>query len=177
MVEEKLKKLALYESTGLSPEEVLKLKKEVIELRKHKHGLTNTRLYKIWKGMRQRCNSIQHKDFKNYGARGIKISPLWDNFKTFYDWAISNGYKHGLSLDRINNDGNYEPSNCRWVTASIQQRNKRCKRLTFKGKTHTIAEWASILNVSNSCIRERIKRKLPLELVLKAKGATNEKIQ
>lgn len=165
-----LSRLAEYEAIGLSPDEIKALIKECQELRKRKHGLTHTRLYKIWKSMRQRCNSSQHKDFSYYGGRGIRICTEWDDFKVFYDWAMASGYADNLSIDRINNDGNYEPLNCRWVTHSVQQRNKRCKTITFNGETHTIEEWAKIIGVSNDCIRYRLNKKLPTEAVLAPRG-------
>ncbi len=90
------------------------------------HSLSKHPLYRIWIAIRQRCNNAKSFGYKNYGARGISICLEWDNdFKTFYDWSLFNGYKKGLSIDRINNDGNYEPSNCRWTTTTIQNCNKR----------------------------------------------------
>lgn len=155
-------RLATYEDIGLMPE-------QIIELRKRKHGLTHTRLYTIWSSMRQRCNSPQYKSFKDYGGRGIKICEEWDDFQSFYDWAMANGYADDLSIDRIDNDGNYEPSNCQWIALKDQQGNRRCAKLTLNNETHTIEEWAEILGVSNSCIRERLKRNLPMEDVLAPK--------
>ena len=91
-----------------------------------KHGLARHRLYDVWNQMMQRCYRKTHKAYKNYGGRGITICEEWLNdFKAFYDWAMENGYKKGLTIDRTNNDGNYEPSNCRWVYRDIQNRNKR----------------------------------------------------
>lgn len=98
------------------------------------HNLSSTKLYKIWKGIRQRILNPRYKNYEAYGGRGITICEEWKNdFMSFYDWAMSNGYKEngGLSIDRINNDGNYEPSNCRWTTKFIQNRNKRI----FKNNT------------------------------------------
>lgn len=98
---------------------------EVIK-RNTTHGLYYTRLHRIWSGMKQRCYYSKCRSYKDYGGRGITICDEWLNdFKTFYDWAISNGYKEGLTIDRKNNDGNYEPQNCRWITNSEQQKNKR----------------------------------------------------
>jgi hypothetical protein len=91
-----------------------------------KHGLKNTRLYGIWHGMKARCLNENSKDYINYGGRGIVICHEWrDNFKAFHDWATAHNYADDLTIDRINNDGNYEPSNCRWTTRTEQNRNKR----------------------------------------------------
>ena len=93
-----------------------------------KHNLTNTRIYGIWANIKNRTLNPKHMQFPNYGGRGITICDEWKNaVKSFYDWAITNGYEEnkGLSIDRIDNDGNYEPDNCRWTTGTIQSRNKR----------------------------------------------------
>lgn len=91
-----------------------------------KHGLHDTRLYRIYCGMKTRCYNPKVLHYKNYGGRGISICDEWLNsFKDFYDWAMANGYSDELSIDRINVNGNYEPSNCRWATNLEQARNKR----------------------------------------------------
>ena len=100
-----------------------------------KHDMAyKTDLYNVWKSMKDRCYREKCKSYKNYGGRGIKICDEWrDDFKAFYDWSIKNGYKSEktsggvniLSIDRINNDGDYEPNNCRWTTIDVQAKNKR----------------------------------------------------
>ncbi|EOQ00990.1 hypothetical protein [Bacillus cereus] len=92
-----------------------------------KHGLKyeNHRLYRIWSAMRKRCNSDRAINYHNYGGRGVSICQEWDNYKVFYDWALSSGYKENLSIDRIDTDGNYEPNNCRWLDMKGQARNRR----------------------------------------------------
>ena len=102
------------------------LNKEKVIERSTTHGLFYTRLHRIWSGMKQRCYYCKDKHYQYYGVRGITICDEWrNNFKVFYDWAITHGYSDELTIDRINNDGNYEPSNCRWATNSEQQLNKR----------------------------------------------------
>lgn len=84
-----------------------------------KHGMKGTRIYDTWLGMKARCNNPKSKDYKYYGGKGIAVCKEWrDDFIVFYNWAMSNGYKEGLTLDRINHDGNYEPANCQWITRS-----------------------------------------------------------
>lgn len=93
------------------------------------------RIYKIWYGMKSRCNKPGDKDYKLYGGRGIKMCQEWLVFENFYQWAITNGYKDNLSIDRIDCNGNYEPSNCRWVTQNVQVRNRRLLRNNTTGYT------------------------------------------
>lgn len=100
--------------------------KESASKRFTKHNFSNTKLYKVWQGMKTRCYNPKFIYYRNYGGRGITICDEWlNNFKNFYNWAINNGYKEGLTIDRINNDGIYEPSNCRWITRAEQNRNQR----------------------------------------------------
>ena len=95
-----------------------------------KHNKSYSRLYRIWSGMKYRCNNPNAAKYRIYGARGITVCKEWtDNFQSFYDWAMSNGYADNLTIDRINNSGNYEPANCRWVDSVVQNNNRRiCRR-------------------------------------------------
>lgn len=90
-----------------------------------RHGGSGTRLYDIWKGMRARCNNPNHKAYPQYGGRGIKICREWDAFASFREWALANGYREDLTIDRINNDEGYEPNNCRWASYVEQRHNQR----------------------------------------------------
>ena len=89
------------------------------------HGKSKTRLYRIWAGMKSRCLYPHSIKYSIYGGRGIKVCDEWINsFQAFYDWAMANGYTDNLSIDRIDSNGNYEPSNCRWATYSQQNKNR-----------------------------------------------------
>jgi hypothetical protein len=123
-----------------------------------KHGMSKSDLYKKWSGMKSRCYNKKENNYHIYGQRGIKICAEWVNsFESFYKWAIENGYKKELSIDRINVNGNYEPSNCRWVTWQQQQNNKRTNHfLEYNGQKHTIAEWSKITGIKRQTIWARI---------------------
>lgn len=115
-----------------------------------KHGKINTRLYRILKGIKERCYKPYNHSYPNYGGRGITICDEWFNdFKSFYDWSMSHGYKDNLTIDRIDVNGNYSPDNCRWVDMKTQNNNKRSNiYLTYNGKTQTIKQWAEELNIN-----------------------------
>lgn len=93
--------------------------------RNYSHGMSNTKIYRVWCGMKQRCNNPNNQEYHRYGGRGIKICKEWnDDFDKFGKWALSHGYKQGLQIDRINNNGDYEPSNCRFVTPLENMHNR-----------------------------------------------------
>lgn len=94
------------------------------------HGGKHSRLYNIWCGMRKRCTNKNCAAYDNYGGRGIKVCNEWQRFEPFRDWALSNGYSDELSIDRINVNGNYEPTNCRWSDAKDQANNRRPRKKT-----------------------------------------------
>lgn|GEM_PF-1366431 len=127
-----------------------------------RHGLSHTKIYRIFGGMKTRCYNEKTNGYSNYGGRGIKICEEWLNKENgainFYNWSLGNGYEEGLSIDRINVDGNYEPSNCRWITMFDQQSNKRNNHyLTIAGETKHIFEWQRISGIGNTTMLRRIK--------------------
>lgn len=128
---------------------------------KHKkHGMKNTRLYRIWHGMKCRCNNQSSKDFGRYGGRGVSVCSEWANdFSCFYNWAIANGYNETLSLDRKDNEKGYCPENCRWINNKWQCRNRRDNvYVTYKGDSKTIAELCDLLNFDRALAYHRHSR-------------------
>lgn len=128
--------------------------------RKIKHGMTKSRLYNTWRGMRERCNNVKFKQYKDYGGRGIKVYHYWNkSFSSFLYWAIKNGYKEGLEIDRIDNNKDYEPSNCQFNTHKGNNRNKRDNRyIEFNGDKKALAEWSEIFGLNSKTIGNRIDR-------------------
>lgn len=122
-----------------------------------RHHMTNTKIHGLWKGIKSRCFNKNHIHYDKYGGRGITICDKWLLFENFYDWAIKNGYKEGLSIDRIDNNGNYEPSNCRWTTQKEQNSNKRNNVfIDYKGKTYTLSELARNVGINRKTLKRRI---------------------
>lgn len=106
------------------------------------HGMSNTRIYRIWKGMLNRCRNQNIPQYRNWGGRGITVCDEWLEFTPFYEWSMSNGYTDNLTLDRKDNDGNYCPDNCRWTTRREQSLNRSSNSLiTHGGVTKHISEW------------------------------------
>lgn len=129
------------------------------------HGMKSTRLYKCWSGMKQRCLNPNSSGYEDYGGRGITICPEWKNsFKAFYDWSIENGYDESLgrdeqSIDRIDVNGNYEPSNCRWADKETQDYNKRdTRRITVNGIEMTLKEISDTFEIPIVRVRSRYQR-------------------
>ncbi len=132
------------------------------------HGGYGTRLHRIWRGMLDRCYNELTPNYSNYGGRGIAVCEEWHNFEVFRDWALHNGYRSNLSLDRENNDGNYEPNNCRWATKRQQSNNtRRTVYVEFSGVTRPLSEWADITGINRQALWKRIcQRGWPIEKAL-----------
>lgn len=126
----------------------------------HFHKQSGTRLYTIWQGMKSRCNNKHDARYHRYGGRGITICDEWaKDFSAFYDWAINNGYSDNLTIDRIDNDGNYEPINCQWSTAKDQCNNRETNiNITIGNSTRTLQEWCDIFVLDYKKIYARYRR-------------------
>lgn len=142
----------------------LKTKNKVCRHLFRKHGIKDFRINKIFTGMQQRCNNPKCDDYLLYGGKGIHICEEWAvNPSAFEKWALKNGYANNLTIDRIDSTKDYEPDNCRWVTASNNSRYKSTTHLiTVNGETHTGREWAKIcglgVNAINRAMRYHPKR-------------------
>lgn len=156
------------------------LRKDVSRKRMTTHNLSNHPLYLVYKEMIKRCYEETNHAFKNYGGRGIEVWKDWkDDFVCFYDWAIENGYKEGLSLDREDNDGNYAPYNCRWTTVEIQSRNRRTNRMfTAFGETKCLFDWGkdSRCVVTAFGLRSRVDKGWDIEKAMTEPLADRKKV-
>ncbi len=126
-------------------------------------NLHGTRIHKIYHNMRNRCLNPQNPRYKDYGGRGIKICDEWlgkfVGFNCFYKWAMENGYRDDLTIDRIDNDGDYCPTNCRWVDYKTQRRNtRRVKNITINGKTMCVKDWCALYGIEEAGIYNYGKR-------------------
>jgi hypothetical protein len=133
------------------------------------HGMTDSREYRIWRGLVKRCHSPNHVNFRNYGARGIAVCDEWRGVGGFARFLEHVGPcpSAEAQLDRIDNNGNYVPGNVRWTTREGNNNNRRNNRLlTFRGETKTAAEWARTLNLPAYAIRQRLKRGWSIEKAL-----------
>lgn len=133
--------------------------------KKYENSQIGERLYNTWNKMVHRCYDPNNQKYYAYGARGIKVCDEWHNdYDTFYKWAIENGYELGLWIERIDNDGNYCPENCKWATRKEQMRNtRRTKYITYKGETHSLAEWCENLNLYYPTINSRLNKGWSIE--------------
>lgn len=127
------------------------------------HGLRSNPLYNVWKNMKARCLNPKTKFYEYYGGRGITICERWLDITNFVEDMYPT-YEKGLQLDRINNDGNYEPSNCRWATRTENVNNvRRNIRIEYNGETKTLGQWATHFNILYSTLAYRIKQDWPIE--------------
>lgn len=135
------------------------------------HGLTNTRIYRIYKTMIARCYYQKHKSFNDYGGKGIEVCDEWlgeNGFINFKDWAYQNGYSDELTIDRIDNLKGYSPENCRWATRKEQAINRRTTRmLTYNDKSMSLTDWATFLNMDKSLLHKELKGKTLEEVIIK----------
>lgn len=136
--------------------------------RNAKHGKFGTSLYNVWCGMKKRCLNPRNRFYRRYGGRGITVCPQWiRDFQDFYDWAISHGYRKGLSLDRIDNDKGYSPENCRWATKEEQGNNKGNNRMfILGGEKKTLAELCRIYSKNRSKVDNRLRSGWTIEEAL-----------
>lgn len=129
--------------------------------------LNDERLYRTWKRMRMRCNNPNFHQSKDYGDRGIKVCEEWSDYLNFKKWALCNGYSEKLSIDRIDNNGDYSPQNCRWATSEQQSNNQRSNvLLTYKGETKTAAQWAKEIGITKSSMYHRLHRGWTVEEII-----------
>ena len=138
-------------------------KAEIISEKLTTHGDTDSRLYNVWCAIKRRCYNSHVQEYYRYGGRGIRMCEEWRlSYESFKEWAMKNGYdpcaKRGeCTIDRIDNDGNYEPENCRWVTQRDQMNNVSYNRVfTYRGETHTIAEFSRMYNIPYSRLQQRL---------------------
>lgn len=127
---------------------------------KYSHKQSGTRIYNIWQGMKGRCNNIYNTDYHRYGGRGIKVCDEWNSsFENFYSWAMFNGYEEDLTIDRIDNNGNYCPENCRWATPKEQCNNRSTTiKITIGNATKSLTEWCEIFELDYNTIKRRHQR-------------------
>ncbi len=132
------------------------------------HGWANTKLAKVYDGMKARCHSRLCAGFVHYGDRGITVCEEWlEDRASFFKWAEASGYAPGLQIDRIDGNKGYSPDNCRWVTQLVNQNNRRSnRRVTFKGETLTMAEWSRKTGISQRVIQARLNAGRSAEEVL-----------
>lgn len=145
-------------------------------MKRQKHGMSNSRLYRIWKNMKSRCHCPNASKYNLYGGKGIKVCNEWENsFKCFYEWAMDNGYRDNLTIDRINPDKNYEPNNCRWATYKEQNSHLSGKAgkiftevlIEYNGEKNNLTEWGNKLGINPKTLHARYERGWSIERMLK----------
>ena len=136
------------------------------------HGHSKERLHRIYNSMKGRCLNQNNYDYQYYGGKGVSVCDEWlRSYEKFKDWAMSNGYQEDLTLDRIDVNGNYEPSNCRWVSMKVQSNNKTVSvYITHHGETHTLKQWSEITGINYSTICKRYQKGKSPDEILKKKA-------
>ena len=143
------------------------LHKDMLLTRNHVHGLSNTRLYDVWQNMKKRCFNKKRKQYKDWGGRGITICDPWMDFFGFSQWALSNGYRDDLTIERKDNNGNYCPENCTFIPIGMQSKNRRNIHLIeYHGEIKSISDWARCFDVKQNTITDRLRRGWNVERAL-----------
>ena len=139
----------------------------------HTHGMTRTRLYNVWNDIKMRCYQEKNNNYSGYGGRGITMCDEWHySFESFMKWAYENGYDENAprgkcTIDRKDTNGNYEPSNCRWVDAKTQANNRRSTILyEYNGELHNITDWSEIVGIGRTTLQFRISNGWTMERAL-----------
>jgi hypothetical protein len=133
-----------------------------------KHGRSGTRIYNVWKGIVYRCSNPLCGSYIDYGGRGIKICAEWLNVDIFCEWAARNGYKNGLTIERMDVNGNYEPNNCTWIPLARQASNtRRNRKITYEGKTMILRDWAKHFGIKYATLKNRFHLGWSIEKALK----------
>lgn len=139
---------------------------EVKAKRLTKHGKAEHPLYHVWRNMMDRCYNNKHQSYKDYGGRGISVCARWHNLELFIE-DMQKGYTKGTQIDRINNNGNYEPANCRWTTSKENARNRRDNTyIEYEGETMAMAAWADRVGIPDYVLHNRLKCEWPIEKAL-----------
>lgn len=156
------------QSCGCLQKEVRK--SNALKLKREKHGMANSRLYRIYHDMVSRCYGKSINGYENYGGRGISVCVEWlgeDGFTNFMEWALANGYNDELTIDRLDSNGNYEPSNCKWSTRKQQANNTRTTIfLEYNGEKYSLSEWSERTGIRKGTIYARIRKGLSVEKAL-----------
>lgn len=135
------------------------------------HRQSGTRLYAIWAGMKTRCLNPNSSSYEHYGARGISLCSDWLEFESFHEWAIANGYKRNLTIERVDVDGDYSPENCTWIPRAQQSANRRptmknSRLIAFQGRTKTLTQWAAKVGLHPGTLSGRLANGWPVERAL-----------
>ncbi|WP_179255045.1 AP2 domain-containing protein [Burkholderia sp. HI2500] len=146
------------------------LRKEVNSELHRTHGMAKTKLNVVWSGMKARCGNPKHEMFHRYGGRGIKVCERWQSFERFYE-DMGSTYQEGLSIERIDNDGDYEPGNCRWATTKEQRANQAHPKIQTPVGEMTIREASEVSGINLKTLRHRVWRGWPAERLFAPLGS------